>query len=903
MKKFFLAALLILLSLAGVAQTITPSMMNMARTELAKRGLEEEEVRARLMEEGIDVDNIPPTQYASYRNQVIGILNKMQQEKAAANAAANAALFATPSTAAYDMYAAPVISAEEAPQTTTGEAEAEKALKTALDENKVSPTAGKDIYGHSLFTGKSMDVFRTTDGAQAPDTYVLGEGDEIHISIFGGSQTEIHQRIAADGSIQPVGAAKIFLKGMTLAQGRQAIRTKLAQHYSFRQDQIAVTITTARTVTVSIYGEVGVQGGFTLSALNTAFNALAAAGGPTAIGSVRNIQIHRGGKTGHLDLYAYMTNPAQAGWYDLQNGDVIYVPVAQRVVSVTGAVNRPMRYEILDDESLKDAIGYAGGLTADALTDFVQVERLENGEKKYLEYNLAEVLSGSKKVYLANGDTVRVRTANQPMENYVSISGDVYYGGEFDLEKNSSLAKLIENAKPSYTARTDYVFVERTKSDETVEVLTVPFPGVNGNPDFRLQARDAVFVLQQSNFRDVDTIAVTGQVRKPFTKEYGLKDRMTVAQAIEYADGLKPSVFPVAYIFRRDVSNPSKMEYLRIALDKDGDKLLQPGDELRIYDNTTYTNVGEVSVSGAVKNPFGTPYDPALTVRNLLEMAGGFEVGAAYDRVEVFRVNLSKKDQVSFDKFTFSVDENYNLTSGDFQIQPYDHIIVRMTPNFTKGRTVEVNGRVKYPGMYVLEDNRTQLSEVIKMAGGLLDDASPDATLFRTFKERGNIGVNLDDMSRHKGSTACDPILLDGDVITIYRQENTVTIREAGTHKAQYVPDEFSKEQTTFTYQGRHSAKWYINRYAGGFQKAADRNSVTVTYPNGQSDGTKKALWVFRKYPTVRPGGTITLTMDSVKMEKDAKPKEKVDWERVAASSLSSLTSIVSMILLIERLR
>ena len=658
MKKFFLAALLILLSLAGVAQTITPSMMNMARTELAKRGLEEEEVRARLMEEGIDVDNIPPTQYASYRNQVIGILNKMQQEKAAANAAANAALFATPSTAAYDMYAAPVISAEEAPQTTTGEAEAEKALKTALDENKVSPTAGKDIYGHSLFTGKSMDVFRTTDGAQAPDTYVLGEGDEIHISIFGGSQTEIHQRIAADGSIQPVGAAKIFLKGMTLAQGRQAIRTKLAQHYSFRQDQIAVTITTARTVTVSIYGEVGVQGGFTLSALNTAFNALAAAGGPTAIGSVRNIQIHRGGKTGHLDLYAYMTNPAQAGWYDLQNGDVIYVPVAQRVVSVTGAVNRPMRYEILDDESLKDAIGYAGGLTADALTDFVQVERLENGEKKYLEYNLAEVLSGSKKVYLANGDTVRVRTANQPMENYVSISGDVYYGGEFDLEKNSSLAKLIENAKPSYTARTDYVFVERTKSDETVEVLTVPFPGVNGNPDFRLQARDAVFVLQQSNFRDVDTIAVTGQVRKPFTKEYGLKDRMTVAQAIEYADGLKPSVFPVAYIFRRDVSNPSKMEYLRIALDKDGDKLLQPGDELRIYDNTTYTNVGEVSVSGAVKNPFGTPYDPALTVRNLLEMAGGFEVGAAYDRVEVFRVNLSKKDQVSFDKFTFSVDEN-----------------------------------------------------------------------------------------------------------------------------------------------------------------------------------------------------------------------------------------------------
>ena len=130
----------------------------------------------------------------------------------------------------------------------------------------------------------------------------MGEGDEVHISIFGSSQTEIHQRIEADGSIQPAGSSKIFLKGMTLEQARQAIRSKLASHYSFRPDQIAVTITTARTIMVNIYGEVGVQGGFTLSALNSAFNALAAAGGPTKIGSVRNVQMSRAGKTSRLTV-------------------------------------------------------------------------------------------------------------------------------------------------------------------------------------------------------------------------------------------------------------------------------------------------------------------------------------------------------------------------------------------------------------------------------------------------------------------------------------------------------------------------------------------------------------------------------------------------------------------------
>ena len=46
----------------------------------------------------------------------------------------------------------------------------------------------------------------------------------------------------------------------------------------------------------------------------------------------------------------------------------------------------------------------------------------------------------------------------------------------------------------------------------------------------------------------------------------------------------------------------------------------------------------------------------------------------------------------------------------------------------------------------------------------------------------------------------------------------------------------------------------------------------------------------------------ITLSMDTKRMEEAEKPKEKIEWEKIAASSLSALTSVVSMILLIERL-
>lgn len=873
------------------------TIMSMAQDELQRRGLTLPEVRARLIQNGIDVDNIPPSEYPNYEAQVMEILNEMQAEKAAAQTKPAAAAIGG---------ADVVTTAGDTPQTTTGEAAAEAALEDALVENNVSPTAGDDIYGHSLFTGTSMDVFRTTDGAQAPDTYVLGEGDEVHISIFGSSQTEIHQRVDADGSIQPAGASKIFLKGLTMAQARAAIRTRLASHYSFREDQIAVTITTARTVMVSIYGEVGVQGGFTLSALNSAFNALAAAGGPSAIGSVRNVQLSRGGKNSRLDLYAYMTRSNPAFNYDLQNGDVLYVPVAQKIVRVTGAVNRPMRYEMVEGEGIRELVEYAGGLEYDAFMDYVQVERLENGERKYLEFNLAEVMRGTKKVDLYNGDVVHVYTTNSPMENYVGIRGDVFYEGNYDVVENSSLKGLIEKAKPRFTTQTEYVFVERTRPDMTVEVLTVPFPGVNGNPDFKLQPRDVVRVLQQSSFTDVATITVSGEVRQPFTREFRVNDRMTVAQAIGLAGGVKPSTFPVAYIVRRDIADNTKVQYKRVSLDADGETLLQPGDRLNVYDNSLYSNVGEVRISGAVKQPFGTTFDETLTLHDMIEMAGGFSVGAAYNRIEVFRTHVSLKDAPTTEMITLEVDKNYNLVDSSFHLQPYDHVVVRMLPDFNTGRTVEVNGRVKFPGVYVLDDNRTQLWEIIQLAGGLQDDADPYARVFRTYRNRGNISVNLNDAKTNKGKVSFDPILMDGDVINIVRQENTVLIRETGTRIGQYAPDEFSPSERVITYQGAKNAKWYIKHYAGGFQRFADKKSVTVIMPNGQVEAVKRGLFGIRIYPTVEPGSIISMRMNEEKIRdfnrEMAEPKQKFDIQDFLTRTVTVITSLASIIILASKL-
>ncbi|MDP2337480.1 MAG: SLBB domain-containing protein [Bacteroidota bacterium] len=974
------------------AQTVTPVIMAQINAELQKRGLTESEVRVRLLQKGIDLENIPPAELPQYQSRVIAVLDELQAEKKAGNATAQPIIINnTQPIPAGDNTQVQQNSNTEItePVTTMQEAAAEASQRVV--QAAVAKEGVTNIYGHSIFTDKTLDVFRTTDGAQAPETYVLGDGDEIRITIFGASQTDIQQKIALDGSIQPSGGSKIFLKGLTLAQAREVIKDRLSSSYTFRSDQLAVTIATARTIMVNVFGEAKITGGFTISALNSALNALSAAGGPTAIGSVRSIQLIRGETRKTIDIYSFMNDPAAQFRFDLQNNDIIFVPVVKLLVSIEGAVKRPMAYEMLPTETLTDLIRYAGDVNMNVFPDFVQIQRYVNGEQRLMEYNLEDIRSGKTKVPMLNGDIVRIKAIGKPMDRYVEVEGSVYYPGRYDLSANPTLGNLLTNARPTLQAKTDLIFIERIRPDLTVEQLSINWTELqNSKQEFKLNPRDRVRVAELANYRDIapisvsghvrnpfeknfaltdrltvkqaiemaggikidaypiayvlrynllnpkektylrleletsndfvllpgdqlnifdrntfteaSTISVNGQVRLPFEKTFALTDRITVKQAIELAGGLKNSVYPVAYIFRRNLLNPVEIKYIRIELNQSDNIELQPGDQLNIYDNTTYTNVGEVRVFGAVKKPGGFTYDPTLTVRDVITNAGGFNVGAAFNRVEVFRTILSPTEKTRLDLITIEVDSSYQVVNPqNFTLQPYDQVVVRLTPEFTLGRTVQISGQVKYPGTYVLESKQTQLSEIIKMAGGMLSAADPyGSSLFRTYHNRGNISMDLNKTMAHAGNLNSDPILFEGDVININRLENTVTIRENGTRMAQYSIYPENNDIKNVIYQGPKSARWYIRKFAGGFQKQVDRNSVTVTLPNNQMLSTERFLFFFRNYPNAKSGSMINMQMKPPK-EKSVDGK-KTDWDSIMGRTSTSITATLTLYLLIQQL-
>lgn len=1032
------------------------------------------------------------------------------------------------------------------------------------------------IYGHSVFTDQTIDYFTTTDAARAPDWYVMGTGDQVRVTIFGASQADLLLEITDEGYVEPSGIPRIFLKGLTIKEAEDLLRERLSNFYSFESEELSLTMTVARTITINIFGEVLSRGSFTMSALNTALNALTVVGGITDIGSVRSIRLIRGEESKEIDLYEFLHNPSVQREYDIRHNDILYVPVAKKLVSLEGAVKRPMRFELKNDEGLFELLEYAGGINFNTSPNYVQVQRLENGEPVLTEYNLSDVLDGNEKVTLSDGDVVRVRQINRRLEQYVEIEGAVQYPGIYDLRTNRTMLPLLEKTGLLEGSVLEKAIVQRLQSDgsftiipvrldsiisgakdfafepedrvliydqsqyslideieitgnvrapitipvdfdsklrladalfmaeglqptatseamvmrrdlfnpqlmeylrvdvtqdadfelqagdrlvvydqttltniENIEIsgsvrspLTIPVEfdstlrladalfmaqglqptaiseaivarrslynlqtiehirvdvtqeadfelragdrlvvydrtsfndlenieisgsvrspftisvdfdsklrladalfmaqglqptavseaivirrelynpqtlhhirvDVTKDADFELRAGDQLIIYDQTNFSDLDTIEIAGSVRSPMSIPADFDSRLRLADALFMAEGLQPTATSDAFVFRKEFFNPEIINHIRVDVTKDADFELRAGDRLIVYDQTSYTNLGELSITGAVNTTMSTTFDPSLTVSDLLTMAGGTTRAAAMDRVEVFRLDVSFQDGTSYDIITLEVDDSLNVTNApaNFQLQPFDRIIVRRIPEYNVDANVIIEGEVKYPGNYPLESKVVRLSDLIKAAGGLTSTADVEnAIIFRSFNNIGPIAVDLRKaLSRIVPTDKHDPFIFEDDVITIPKKQNTVTIRLDATRIGDL--QSFGLVDSTATlareqvvnvlYKGNRSAKWYIRNFAGGFSPDADRWSVTVTKPNGEVQGTTRSLLFFRNYPNVEPGSTIALRYEPAE---PAEPEELINWEEVQARSIQLTTSILTLMILLDRL-
>ena len=868
-----------------------PQVMTQIRAILAAKGLTEEEVKTRLKTKNIDIDRMSDQEIIANRPAIEAVINEMEQEKKKAGGAGSASTAPATSTT-NTVVAKPVENNDE--QVAKAKQAEEMAPIVSVKTEVPTPSS---IYGHHIFKDNTLQAYRISKDASPPDLYILAPGDKINIIIFGKSQADLQYEINENGYIQPAQMPKIFLSGLTLKSARELLVNRFSSFYVFNKDQFALTLNTSRTLNLNIFGEVDRSGSYTTSALNTALNALAVAGGPTNNGSVRKIQIMRGSVKKILDVYAFMRNPILQFDFYLQNNDIIYVPPAEKIITLQGAVNRPMKYELIDNEGIPELISFAGGLQSNVYTEFVQIERFENNAVVIKDYSLDDILKKRINVELKRGDIVRFKAINTPLSEFVSIEGSIDYAGNYELGTTKMLSALLKKAKLKPEAKLDPIFLIRKNLDQSVQIISLNGESIlaGKSADIALQKRDEVIIYDQARYIDLFSISVIGEVRNSIERQFRFDQKITIKEALGLAGELKPTALENAYVYRTNPFNAKKTEYIPVNLKSQGSFNLEPGDKLVVLNKDIYKRDFNVSIAGEVNNPISIRYDSTLKIKDLIQLAGGVTLGSNLNRVDIFRLRFNKDRAPDKQVLSLTVDQEFNVISGaQFELQPLDYVVIRRIPEFQLQDFVTISGEVKTPGVYSMTSKRFQFSELVAQAEGFNQFADiANISLIRYIDNSGLVVFNAADALDNKGDLAKDPILLPGDLITVPRLNNIVKIETSGTR---YILGE-NQKSLQVNYQGNYSARWYIKNFAGGFDKRADRFSVLVIRENGLIKKTNRFLF-FKNYPNVLYGDRIITTLKPPKPER--KEAVQVDWDKFMTKVLS-FGSVLGLILAATR--
>jgi polysaccharide biosynthesis/export protein len=604
-----------------------------------------------------------------------------------------------------------------------------RSAKSSADSvGRMAVDSGFVIFGLNTFRD-GTSLFDPNLNGPIDANYRLGPGDRLALILTGDVNAAYTLDVTREGFIVVPQAGQIYVANLTLGELENILYTRLGRVYSGVRrgpgatTRFSISPVRLRSNQVFVLGEALSPGSYRISSAGTALSALYAARGPSDNGTLRNVQIKRGGKTVEtLDVYDYLMNGDASHDVRLQNGDVVFVPVRTAHVRVVGHVIRPATYELKAGETLSDAIRFAGGFTATASTRRVQIERIQSpaeralGGRDRVTLDISPVTltrGGPGDVTMRDGDVVRVFPVAERVRNRIAVEGNVWQPGTVGLTAGMTVAQALRAAggvKPdTYLGQ---ILISRLNPDSTRTQLHASLADTTGRVigDFPLREDDLLRVFSVTEFRPTRYVAVTGAVRNSGQIPY--RQGMTVRDLVLLAGGLEQSAdLREAEIARLPQNRANGVTATTFRVPLDSSYLFERGPDGRY---------------------FGPPGLPAPSG-----------------------------------------------SMPEVQLQPYDNVLILRQPNWELQREVVIAGEVRFPGTYSLRTKTEKVSDIIQRAGGLTPEAYADGvTFFRAKDSVGRIGIALPDVLRNPRSR--DNIQLqNGDSIFIPRYNAVVNVKGA----------------------------------------------------------------------------------------------------------------------------
>ena len=278
------------------------------------------------------------------------------------------------------------------------------------------------VYGEQLFSAPAG--YAPVGQAPVPNDYILGPGDEVRLQIWGSIDADKTLVIDRHGQIYLPKIGSINLTGVRAGDLESILRSKIGR--VFTNFDLNATLGHLRSIQIYVVGQARQPGTYTVSSLSTLINALFEVGGPGSTGSMRNIQLKRGGRiVGEMDLYDFIARGDRSGDVPLQPGDVVVIPPVGPRVAVLGAFEQPAIYELKGRDSVGEVLALGGGLSVLAKSGKALLERIDPAADKprYVE-DFALDKAGLKRT-LRDGDILTLFEISPQFANAVTLRGNV----------------------------------------------------------------------------------------------------------------------------------------------------------------------------------------------------------------------------------------------------------------------------------------------------------------------------------------------------------------------------------------------------------------------------------------------------------------------------------------------
>ena len=704
-------------------------------------------------------------------------------------------------------------------------------------------------FGLSLFDNPP-DTFVPVTDIPIPVDYILGPGDSVFISLYGNENEFVELKVLRDGTITFPRIGPRPVAGMEFGELREQIEEWVSSE--LLGTRVSVTLGMLKSIRVFTLGDVRRPGSFSVGGLSTMTNALFASGGVEPIGSLRAVELRRGGELANtFDLYDLVLKGDSSGDARLQPGDVIFVPRIGKSVGITGRILRPAVYELKNERTVGDLVDLAGGLVASSDQRRVRVERFdEELGGRILTLNLRN--REDLQTRLRDGDLVTIPALVKDVENAVFLRGHADHPGAYAWTPGMTISDLLPSEsflKPR--ADVNYLLIRGEEGpNRTIEVRSADLSAAVESPgsaaDIPLRNRDTVYAfelgvsrssevakvvdelkLQSSSQQKIPVIIIGGAVHAP--GEYPLEPSMRISDLLRAGGGLTESAYAIdAELARYPVgaSGNRETELIEIDLasvlvgDQTADRILQPGDGLIIKVIPNWEEQFTVRLEGEVRFPGIYAVRPGETLSSAISRAGGltdlaFVQGAVFTRqtlrdreAEQLEI-LAQRLEADVASLTLQVTQSAALTGG---------------VGLSRGGGGD--------------------------AGSALSLGQSLLAQIRSAEPTGRLVINLQSVIGNPYDPAVDIALRLGDQLAIPRRAQEITV----LGEVQFPTSHF--------YQSGLKRSTYVDS-SGGYTVRADKGRVYVVRANGQVVGVGGSRWFSGKKTAIQPGDTIVVPLDT----------------------------------------